>query len=69
MDEQPILPIYFYVTINMVHPRVRNFSPNSQDVHPLQVLEMSGPAGRPLPQPSKNSSSAASPSTAIPTRN
>lgn len=51
MDEQPILPIYFYVTINMVHPRVRNFAPNSQDVHPLQVLQMTGPAGRPLARP------------------
>ncbi|MFM9066094.1 MAG: peptide ABC transporter substrate-binding protein [Planctomycetota bacterium] len=66
MDEQPILPIYFYVTINMVHPRVRNFSPNSQDVHPLQVLQMSGPAGRPLARPTAATPSAVTPSPATP---
>lgn len=38
MDEQPIIPIYFYRSINMVHPRVHGFAANIQDVHPLHLL-------------------------------
>lgn len=40
VEEMPILPIYFYVSINMVRPYVKNFHPNLQDIHPLQVLEI-----------------------------
>jgi len=40
VDEMPILPIYFYVSINMVRPYVKNFHPNLQDLHPLHILEI-----------------------------
>lgn len=40
MDELPIIPIYFYVSINMVHPRVKYFYGNIQDVHPLHLLRV-----------------------------
>lgn len=40
LDEQPIIPIYFYVTSNLVNPRVRNFTLNPQDTHPLHVLSV-----------------------------
>ena len=38
MEEQPIIPIYYYVSKNMVSGRVKGFSANIQDVHPLHVL-------------------------------
>jgi oligopeptide transport system substrate-binding protein len=38
MDELPILPVYFQVSKNMVHPRVKGFSSNIQDIHPLEML-------------------------------
>ncbi len=40
MDELPIIPIYFYVTTNMVKPHVRGFSPNVQDNHPLHIMSI-----------------------------
>ncbi len=40
MDELPIIPIYFYVSVNMVSPRVKNFTANLQDVHPLHLLRI-----------------------------
>ena len=40
MHEQPIIPIYFYVSINMVSDRVQGFAPNVQDTHPLHVLRI-----------------------------
>ncbi len=40
MDEQPIIPIYFYVSLNMVNTRVKGFSANLQDVHPLHLLSI-----------------------------
>jgi oligopeptide transport system substrate-binding protein len=43
MDELPILPIYFYVTKNMVNPRVKGFSSNIQDIHPLDLLSVDPP--------------------------
>ena len=33
MEEQPIIPIYYYVSKNMVSDRVKGFSANIQDVH------------------------------------
>jgi oligopeptide transport system substrate-binding protein len=42
MEELPIIPIYFYVSINMVHPRVKGFSANIQDLHPLHILSVDG---------------------------
>lgn len=38
MNEQPIIPIYFYVSINMVQPDVKGFFNNIQDIHPLHLL-------------------------------
>lgn len=38
MDELPILPIYFYVSKNMVKPYVRGFYNNIQDVHPVWAM-------------------------------
>ena len=38
MDELPILPIYFYVSKNMVKSHVRGFYNNLQDVHPLWAI-------------------------------
>lgn len=40
MDELPIIPIYSYVTINLVNTRVKNFAPNAQDLHPLHILRV-----------------------------
>ncbi|TWT30812.1 peptide ABC transporter substrate-binding protein [Blastopirellula retiformator] len=40
MDEAPILPIYYYVSMNIVRPYVKNFYPNLQDLHPLHILEI-----------------------------
>jgi oligopeptide transport system substrate-binding protein len=38
MDEMPIIPLYFYVSRNMVRPWVRGFYNNLQDTHPLQDI-------------------------------
>ncbi len=38
MDEMPIVPIYFYVSKNMVKPYVRGFYNNIQDSHPLSAI-------------------------------
>lgn len=40
LDEQPILPMYFYVSKNLVHPRVKGFFNTVQDEHPLKFLEI-----------------------------
>ncbi len=38
MDEMPIIPLYFYVSRNMVRPWVRGFYNNLQDTHPIQAI-------------------------------
>jgi oligopeptide transport system substrate-binding protein len=38
MIEQPIIPIYTYVSRNLVRPSVRGFYNNVQDSHPLSSL-------------------------------
>jgi oligopeptide transport system substrate-binding protein len=38
MDELPVIPIYYYVTRNMVRPKVRGFYNNLQDMHPLRAI-------------------------------
>lgn len=40
LEEMPILPIYFYVSQNIVRPYVKNFYPNLQDLHPLHIMEI-----------------------------
>lgn len=39
VDEMPVIPIYFYTSINMVKPNVKGFFPSAQDLHPLNLLE------------------------------
>lgn len=38
MDDMPIIPIYFYVSKNMVKPYVRGWYNNLQDGHPLNTV-------------------------------
>ncbi|MGI9456290.1 MAG: peptide ABC transporter substrate-binding protein [Aeoliella sp.] len=38
MDEMPIVPLYFYVSRNMVRPHVRGFYNNLLDTHPLHSM-------------------------------
>ena len=40
VDQVPIVPIYFYVSTDMVSPRVIGFFSNPQDLHPLQILRL-----------------------------
>jgi len=40
MEEQPIIPIYFSVSVNMTQPYVKNFHTNVQDLHPLHLLRI-----------------------------
>lgn len=40
MDEMPIIPIYFYVSLDMVRPYVKGFYANIQDVHPIQGMSI-----------------------------
>ena len=40
MEEMPIIPIYYYVSINLVKPYVKNFHANVLDQHPLQLLKL-----------------------------
>jgi oligopeptide transport system substrate-binding protein len=38
MEEMPIIPIYYYVSRDMVRPRVRGFYNTLQDMHPLHSI-------------------------------
>jgi oligopeptide transport system substrate-binding protein len=38
MEEMPLIPIYYYVSRNMVRPRVRGFYNTLQDMHPLHGI-------------------------------
>jgi oligopeptide transport system substrate-binding protein len=40
MEEQPIIPIYFYVTTHMVNPRVSGFHRNVMDIHSLHLMSV-----------------------------
>jgi oligopeptide transport system substrate-binding protein len=40
LDEQPIIPIYFRVSKNLVNKRVKGFFNNVQDEHPLKWIEV-----------------------------
>ena len=40
MRELPIMPIYFYVSKDMVRPYVRGFHANLRDEHPLWALSI-----------------------------
>jgi len=43
LDEMPIIPIYFYVSKNLVSPRVKGFFNNVQDEHPLKLIDIARP--------------------------
>jgi len=38
VDEMPVIPVYFYTSLNMVKTNVVGFFPSSQDLHPLHLL-------------------------------
>ena len=38
MEELPIIPVYYYVSKNLVKPHVRGFYNNLQDIHPLSEI-------------------------------
>ncbi|MCA9248537.1 MAG: peptide ABC transporter substrate-binding protein [Planctomycetales bacterium] len=40
MDGQPIIPIYYYVSLNLVRPYVHGFHTNVQDLHPLSAIRI-----------------------------
>ncbi len=40
MDELPYLPIYYYVSLNLVSPDVVGWEDNIQDVHPTRFLSL-----------------------------
>jgi oligopeptide transport system substrate-binding protein len=40
LDEMPIMPMYFYVSKNLVKPHVKGFCNDVQDLHPLSRLEI-----------------------------
>jgi oligopeptide transport system substrate-binding protein len=40
MDELPIIPIYYYVSKNLVKPHVKGFTANLQDIHPLRLIRV-----------------------------
>ena len=40
IDEMPVIPMYFYVSKNMIKPHVQGFFPTPQDRHPFQLLKL-----------------------------
>lgn len=38
IKEMPVIPMYFYVSKNLIDPRIEGFSPTPQDRHPLHIL-------------------------------
>jgi oligopeptide transport system substrate-binding protein len=40
LDEVPIMPMYFYVSKNLVKPYVKGFCNDVQDLHPFNTLEI-----------------------------
>ncbi|MGB7345202.1 MAG: peptide ABC transporter substrate-binding protein [Pirellulaceae bacterium] len=39
IDEMPVIPIYFYTSLNMIKDNVDGFFPSAQDLHPIQLLQ------------------------------
>ena len=39
VDEMPVIPIYFYTSLNMIKNDVDGFFPSAQDLHPIQLLQ------------------------------
>lgn len=40
IEEMPVIPVYFYVSVNLVKSRVEGFFPSPQDLHPFQLLRI-----------------------------
>ena len=40
IDELPIIPIYTYTRVYMLHPDVKGWYPNILDTHPYQYLSL-----------------------------
>ena len=40
LDDQVVIPIYYYVSKNMVQPYVKGFYRNIQDTHPFQGMRI-----------------------------
>jgi oligopeptide transport system substrate-binding protein len=40
IEEMPVIPMYFYVSVNIAKPRVEGFFPSPQDLHPFQLLRI-----------------------------
>ncbi len=40
IDEMPVIPLYFYVSVNLVKSHVKGFFPSLQDLHPLHLLSI-----------------------------
>jgi oligopeptide transport system substrate-binding protein len=53
MDEMPIIPLWFYVSRNMVRPEVRGFYNNLQDEHPLRAIWMDSSVDPRDPRPNE----------------
>jgi oligopeptide transport system substrate-binding protein len=53
MEEMPIIPVYFYVSRNMVRPRVRGFYNNLQDTHALNAIWIDPNADDKSPRPNE----------------
>jgi len=49
IEECPILPIYWYVSKNLVKPHVKGWFLNSQDLHPLTLLRIERDGAVPAP--------------------
>ena len=47
LDDQPIIPIFYYVSSNLVAPYVRGFYNNLQDFHPLRAIRIDRDAAGP----------------------
>jgi oligopeptide transport system substrate-binding protein len=53
MDEQPIIPLFYYASRNMVRPQVRGFYNNLQDDHPLRAIWIDPSVEAEAPQPNE----------------
>lgn len=40
MKDMPVIPLYYYVSRHLVHPRIRGFSDNVRDIHLSRYLEV-----------------------------
>jgi oligopeptide transport system substrate-binding protein len=49
IEQMPLIPMYFYVSKNMVKPYVRGFYNNIQDHHPLHAIWIDGEQKTPNP--------------------